>query len=49
LKITEDVDGIFYTIQDKINVLVFANTYNLNLQDIMTLNYVQDETELFTA
>ncbi len=48
LKISEQVDGIFYTIKDKINVLVFANQYGLNLQDLMTLNYVQDESEIFT-
>ncbi|MEI7919779.1 MAG: hypothetical protein WCH65_06480 [bacterium] len=48
MKISNQVDGIIYTIQDKTNVVVFANKYNLNLQDLMTLNYVQDETELFT-
>jgi len=48
LKISGQGDGIFYTIKEKTNVLVFANTYNLNVQDLMTLNYVQDETELFT-
>lgn len=48
LKISNQVDGILYTIKDKTNVVVFANKYNLNLQDIMTLNYVQDETEIFS-
>jgi hypothetical protein len=48
LKVSSEVDGIVYTIKDKTNVVVFANKYNLNLQDLMTLNYVQDETELFT-
>lgn len=48
LKISEEVDGIFYTIKEKSNVLVFANAYNLNMQDLMTLNYVQDESEIFT-
>ena len=48
LKISSDVDGIVYTIQDKANVLVFANKYNLNIQDLMTLNYIQDETEIFS-
>jgi hypothetical protein len=48
LKVSNDVDGIVYTIEDKTNVVVFANTYKLNLQDLMTLNYVQDETEIFT-
>jgi len=48
LKILNQIDGIVYTIKDKTNVVVFANKYNINLQDLMTLNYVQDETEIFT-
>ncbi len=48
LKVSNQVDGIVYTVKDKINVVVFANKYNLNLQDLMTLNYVQDETEIFS-
>ena len=48
LKISNNVDGILYTLKGKTNVVVFANKYNLNLQDLMTLNYVQDETEQFS-
>jgi len=48
LKISNNVDGILYTLQGKTNVLVFANKYTLNLQDLMTLNYIQDETEIFS-
>lgn len=48
LNVSNKVDGTVYVVQDKINVAVFANTYNLNLQDIMTLNYVQDESEIFS-
>ncbi len=48
LKISNQVDGIVYTVKSKTNVVVFANTYNLNLQDLMTLNYIQDETEIFS-
>ena len=48
MKISNQVDGIIYTVTDKTNVVVFANKYNLNLQDLMTLNYVQDETEIFS-
>ncbi|MCX6824596.1 MAG: LysM peptidoglycan-binding domain-containing protein [candidate division SR1 bacterium] len=48
LKISNQVDGIVYTIKDKTNVVVFASKYNLNLQDLMTLNYVQDESEIFS-
>ncbi len=47
LKVSNDVDGIIYTINERTNVVVFANAYNLPLQDVMTLNYIQDETELF--
>lgn len=48
LKVSNQVDGIVYAIEEKTNVVVFANTYKLNLQDLMTLNYVQDETEIFS-
>ncbi|MEI8009348.1 MAG: hypothetical protein WCI00_08565 [bacterium] len=48
MKVSNQVDGIVYTIKDKTNVVVFANKYTLNLQDLMTLNYVQDETEIFS-
>ena len=48
LKISDEVDGLIYTIVEKTNVVVFANAYDLNLQDLMTLNYIQDESELFT-
>ena len=48
LKVSNEVDGIVYTIKEKTNVVVFTNTYKLNFQDLMTLNYVQDETEIFT-
>ncbi len=48
LKVSNQVDGIIYTMKEKSNVVVFANKYNLNLQDLMTLNYVQDETEIFS-
>jgi hypothetical protein len=48
LNVSNQVDGIVYKIPEKTNVVVFANKYNLNVQDLMTLNYVQDETELFS-
>ena len=28
------------------NIKVFANKYGLNLEDLMTLNYIQDDTEM---
>jgi hypothetical protein len=37
---------LLYTTQEKENILVFANKYSLNLEDLMTLNYIQDETEV---
>jgi hypothetical protein len=48
LKISDEVDGLIYTIKEKTNVVVFSNAYEFDLQDLMTLNYIQDETELFT-
>lgn len=48
LKVSNQVDGIVYPVGEKTNVVVFANTYKLNLQDLMTLNYVQDESEIFS-
>ena len=48
LKITTNDDGIIYTVKEKTNIVVFANKYNLNVQDLMTLNYIADQTELLT-
>lgn len=46
LIITDETDGIIYTIDWNQNILVFANKYFLNIEDLMTLNYIQDETEI---
>lgn len=46
LIITDETQWLLYTIQEKENILVFANKYWLNLEDLMTLNYIQDETEV---
>lgn len=46
LVISDDENWILYTMEEKTNVVVFANKYNLNIEDFMTLNYMQDETEL---
>jgi hypothetical protein len=35
--------------KEKTNVVVFANKYNLNLQDLMTLNYIQDDSEILDS
>jgi len=49
LKITTNDEGIVYTIPEKTNIVVFANKYNLNIQDLLTLNYIADQTELLNA
>lgn len=49
LKIINTEDGVIYTVKDKTNVAVFANTYSLNVQDLMTLNYLSDKSELLSA
>lgn len=46
LIITDENEWLLYTIEEKENILVFANKYWLNLEDLMTLNYIQDETEV---
>lgn len=46
LAITDENHGFVFSIKDKTNIVVFANKYNLNLEDLMTLNYIQDETEI---
>lgn len=46
LVISDDNEGFLYTIVDNINVAVFANKYSLNLEDFMSLNYIQDQSEM---
>lgn len=46
LIITDEDVWFVYPIEEKTNIVVFANKYNLNLQDLMSLNYIQDETEI---
>ncbi len=46
LIITEEDQWFIYTIPDKSNIVVFSNKYNLNIDDLMTLNYIQDKTEI---
>lgn len=45
LIITED-EGIIYTVKEKTNALIFANTYNLNPDDLITLNSLSDISEV---
>jgi len=46
LILTDEDKWFLYSVPDKTNIVVFANKYWLNVQDLMTLNYIQDETEL---
>jgi len=47
LIITDEENWLLYSIPEKINVLVFANKYSLDIDDLMSLNHIQDETEMF--
>ncbi|GHW02418.1 hypothetical protein AGMMS50249_2040 [candidate division SR1 bacterium] len=47
--VTSEEDGIIYTLKDAQNVKVFANKYGLNLEDLMTLNYILDDSEILQA
>lgn len=44
--VTNEEDGILYKVRETQNIKVFANKYNLNLEDLMTLNYITDDTEM---
>jgi len=46
LIITDEEKGFIYTIEKKENVSIFAKKYDLNLNDLLTLNYIQDDTEI---
>ncbi len=46
LIITNEENWLMYAIPEKINILVFANKYSLDVNDLMTLNYIQDESEI---
>lgn len=49
LLIVDDEEWFIYTIPAPINVGIFADKYGLNVQDLMSLNYLQDETEVLMA
>jgi len=46
LVITDEDNWLIYTIAEKENILVFANKYSLDVDDLMALNYIQDKTEV---
>lgn len=49
LMITDEEKWFVYAIPEKTNVVVFANKYNLSLEDVMSLNYISDESEVLPA
>ena len=46
LIVTDEEEWFVYTMKEKMSIWVFAEMYDLNKQDLMTLNYIQDETEI---
>lgn len=44
--ITDEEDWFLYDVKEKINVLVFANKYSLKIEELLSLNYLQDESEI---
>jgi len=44
--VTNEEDGILYKIRENQNIKVFANKYGLDLKDLMTLNYITDDSEI---
>ena len=44
--VTDVEDGIIYTVRENQNIKVFANKYGLKLNDLMTLNYITDDSEM---
>lgn len=44
--VTNEEDGILYKVREKQNIKVFANKYGLDLQDLMTMNYITDDSEI---
>ena len=44
--ISQDDEWILYELPEKTSVLVFANKYNLSVQDFMTINSIQDDSEI---
>jgi len=46
LIVTDEQEGFVYGMKNKTTIRVFAELYDLNLEDLMTLNYIQDDTEI---
>jgi hypothetical protein len=48
LTIAEE-DGIIFTIKSDTNLIIFANQYNLDIEDLKTLNYITDNNQKISA
>ena len=46
LIVSDNEDGILYVVQEAKTLKLFAEYYRLNLQDLITLNYFSDESEV---
>lgn len=46
LIVSDNEDGILYVVQESKTLKLFADYYRLNLQDLITLNYFSDESEV---
>ena len=44
--VTNEEDWILYKVRENQNIKVFANKYGLDLGDLMTLNYITDDSEV---
>ena len=44
--VTNEEDWILYKVRENQNIKVFANKYGLDLKDLMTLNYITDDSEI---
>ena len=44
--VTNEEDWILYKVRENQNIKVFANKYWLDLKDLMTLNYITDDSEI---
>jgi hypothetical protein len=44
--VSDNEDGILYVVQEAKTLKLFAEYYRLNLQDLITLNYFSDESEV---
>lgn len=46
LIVSDDEEGILYVVKKERSIKLFAEFYRLDLQDLMTLNYISDDSEI---